>query len=221
MSDTTKPPPILAQWPRRAEPDRRKFIQAVGILAGTAAATGLSSPPAFAQNIQPASRKPMANQTKIIDFHCHHIPARFELTAARYAPASQRARWESLARALSDEDLLLKDVRDGELDARVVSILIQLIADAEGRVPRDTVMAMNDALAGLVARHPGRIHGWRRSMPMTATVPLARPNAPSGNLGCVVCCSNARAVTCCSTHHRRALRWKSPQNLAYRSLRIP
>jgi hypothetical protein len=50
----------------------------------------------------------MANQTKIIDFHCHHIPARFELTAARYAPASQRARWESLARALSDEDLLLK-----------------------------------------------------------------------------------------------------------------
>ena len=159
MSDTTKTPPILAQWPRRAEPDRRKFIQAVGILAGTAAATGLSSPLAFAQNIQPASRKPMANQTKIIDFHCHHIPARFELTAARYAPAWQRARWESLARALSDEDLLLKDVRDGELDARVVSILIQLIADAEGRVPRDTVMAMNDALAGLVARHPGRIHG--------------------------------------------------------------
>jgi aminocarboxymuconate-semialdehyde decarboxylase len=60
---------------------------------------------------------------------------------------------------LSDEDFLLKDVREGHLDARVVSILIQLIADAEGRVPHETIMAMNDDLAGLVARHPGRIHG--------------------------------------------------------------
>jgi aminocarboxymuconate-semialdehyde decarboxylase len=100
---------------------------------------------------------PMANQ--IIDFHCHHIPARFELTAAKYAPASQRARWEVLAHKLSDEKLLLKDVQDGELVARVVSMLIQLIADAEGRVPYETTVAMNDALADLVARHPGRIHG--------------------------------------------------------------
>jgi len=101
----------------------------------------------------------MTDQTKIIDFHCHHIPSRFELTAARSAPPSQRSRWEALARTLADEDLLLKDVRDGELGARVVSILIQLVADAEGRVPHETVMAMNDALAELAARHPGRIHG--------------------------------------------------------------
>ncbi len=45
------------------------------------------------------------------------------------------------------------------MGARVVSILIQLIADAEGRVPHETIMAMNDDLAGIVARHPGRIHG--------------------------------------------------------------
>jgi len=75
------------------------------------------------------------------------------------APAGQRARWEAIARRLSDEDLLLKDVRDGELGARVVNIPAQLMADADGRVPHDTIMAMNDALAGLVARHPGRIHG--------------------------------------------------------------
>jgi predicted TIM-barrel fold metal-dependent hydrolase len=95
----------------------------------------------------------------IIDFHNHHIPARFEVTAVRAAPASQRARWEAIARRLSDEDLLLKDVRDGELGARVVNIPAQLMADADGRVPHDTIMAMNDDLAGLVARHPGRIHG--------------------------------------------------------------
>jgi predicted TIM-barrel fold metal-dependent hydrolase len=34
-----------------------------------------------------------------------------------------------------------------------------LIADAERRVPHETIMAMNDHLAGLVARYPGRIHG--------------------------------------------------------------
>src|SRR4051794_19705688 len=96
---------------------------------------------------------------EIIDFHSHHIPARFEVTAARTAPASQRARWEVLARTLSDEDLLLRDIRDGELGARVVSIPAQLIADADGRVPHDTIMAMNDDLAALVARYPGRIHG--------------------------------------------------------------
>ncbi len=104
-------------------------------------------------------RNPMTDETRIIDFHCHFIPARFEVTAAKYAPASQRARWNALARALADEDLLLKDVRDGVLAARVVSCLIQLIADADGRVLPATIMAMNDLLAELVARHPGRIHG--------------------------------------------------------------
>ena len=96
---------------------------------------------------------------KLIDFHNHHIPARFELTAVHAAPASQRARWEAIARMLSDEDLLLKDIRDGELSARVVSSPAQLIADAQGRVPHETIMAMNDDLAGLVARYPGHIHG--------------------------------------------------------------
>jgi predicted TIM-barrel fold metal-dependent hydrolase len=95
----------------------------------------------------------------IIDFHTHHIPARFELTAVQSAPASQRTRWEALARKLPDEDLLLKDISEGDIAARVVNIPASLIADAEGRVPHETIMAMNDDLAGLVARHPGRIHG--------------------------------------------------------------
>jgi predicted TIM-barrel fold metal-dependent hydrolase len=95
----------------------------------------------------------------IIDFHSHHIPARFELTAARTAPTNQRARWDAIARRISDEYLLLQDIRAGDLGARVVSIPAQLIADAGGRVPHDTIMATNDHLAGLVARHRGRIHG--------------------------------------------------------------
>jgi predicted TIM-barrel fold metal-dependent hydrolase len=142
-----------------AKIERRSFLRNVGILAGAAATVALIEERALAQGTQQASGKPMADPTQIIDFHSHHIPARFELTAGRTAPATQRARWEALARKLSDEDLLLRDIREGHLAARVVSILIQLIADAEGRVPHETIMAMNDDLAGLVVRHPGRIHG--------------------------------------------------------------
>lgn len=95
----------------------------------------------------------------IIDFHNHHIPRRFEQDVVRAAPPNQRRRWETLARRLSDEDLLLKDIRAGEISARVVNMAPALIADAEGRVPHETIMAMNDDLAELVGRHPGRIHG--------------------------------------------------------------
>jgi predicted TIM-barrel fold metal-dependent hydrolase len=101
----------------------------------------------------------MADGLMIVDFHTHHVPARFEVTAGKGAPANQRARWEMLARKMSDEDLLLEDIRRGEVSGRVVNIPAQLIADADGRVPHDSIMAMNDDLAGLVARHPGRIHG--------------------------------------------------------------
>jgi len=100
-----------------------------------------------------------ADHRQLVDFHCHHVPARFELTAARYAPASQRARWDAISRKLADENLLLKDVRDGQLTARVVNVPAGLIADAEGRVPHETIMAANDHVAELVARHPGRLHG--------------------------------------------------------------
>jgi aminocarboxymuconate-semialdehyde decarboxylase len=95
----------------------------------------------------------------IIDFHCHHVPARFDLTAVRAAPPSQKARWETIARKLVDEDALLKDVRDGRLRARVVNIPAQLIADADGRVPHDTLMTVNDYVANLAERYPAQIIG--------------------------------------------------------------
>src|SRR5476649_902986 len=124
MSKTNATPLATALPLLRAEIARRKLLLTFGIFAGTAASAALSERCASAQGSHPKSRNPMSDQAKIIDFHCHHIPARFELTAARYAAASQRARWEALARTLSDENLLLKDVREGELGARVVSMLI-------------------------------------------------------------------------------------------------
>ncbi|HEY8252937.1 MAG TPA: amidohydrolase family protein [Burkholderiales bacterium] len=96
---------------------------------------------------------------ELIDFHNHHIPLRFEQDVLRASPASQRPRWEVLARRLSDEELLLRDIREGDINARVVNMSPALMANADGHVPHDTIVAMNDDLAALAARHPGRIHG--------------------------------------------------------------
>jgi aminocarboxymuconate-semialdehyde decarboxylase len=100
-----------------------------------------------------------ATAPSVVDFHCHHVPARFEVTAGRYAPASQRARWDAITKKLADESLLLKDVHDGHLAARVINIPAGLIADADGRVPHDTIVAINDHVAGLAARNPERLYG--------------------------------------------------------------
>lgn len=124
----------------------------------------------------------------IIDFHNHHVPAHFDLTALKFAPASQRARWEAIARKLSDEELLVKDVRDGALSARVVNIPAQLIADAEGWQSTITSPASSRAI-------PATSTGWRRLTPMTATEQGAKPSVPSANLDCAASLSIAPAAT--------------------------
>ncbi len=103
----------------------------------------------------PETSEPLA----VIDFHCHHVPPRFELTAAKAAPPNQRARWEEIAHKLGDEDLLLEDMRQGRLKARVINIPGGLIADPEGNVPHDVYRAINDHVADLVARNPSFLYG--------------------------------------------------------------
>jgi aminocarboxymuconate-semialdehyde decarboxylase len=100
-----------------------------------------------------------ASISSVIDFHCHHVPTRFEVTAGRFAPPSQRGRWETITAKLADESRLMKEIDDGHLAGRVINIPAGLIADAEGLVPHDTIVAINDDVAALVARHPGRLYG--------------------------------------------------------------
>src|SRR3981189_3556850 len=128
----------------------------------------------------------------IVDFHSHHIPTRFEQTAVRSAPANQRARWEALAPRRSDEDFLLKDIREGDIAARVVNIPAQLIADTEGCVPHETIRTM--ILRRLSGDIPAAFTDWRRSMPMTATGRPGRLSAPSAISDCAVFLSTARAA---------------------------
>jgi aminocarboxymuconate-semialdehyde decarboxylase len=96
---------------------------------------------------------------EIIDFHCHHIPSRWPPTTALAGPPDQRARWERINRLMADEAALLADIESGDIAARVVNTSTALVADADGRVPADIFEPVNDHLAELVARHPGRLYG--------------------------------------------------------------
>jgi aminocarboxymuconate-semialdehyde decarboxylase len=96
---------------------------------------------------------------EIIDFHCHHIPARWPPTTARGAAPDQRARWERINRLLADESALVADIEAGDISARVVNTSTALVADPDGDVPPGTFEPVNDDLAELAARHPGRLYG--------------------------------------------------------------
>jgi aminocarboxymuconate-semialdehyde decarboxylase len=94
----------------------------------------------------------------IIDFHCHHVPERFPLTTVETAPPTQKARWAATNKLISDEKLLLADIEAGDLSARVVNCPTAHLCDTAGNVPAGTIEAINDELAVLQSRHPGRIH---------------------------------------------------------------
>ena len=88
----------------------------------------------------------------VIDFHNHHVPERFELTAAKAAPPTSAPAGKPLPANCRMRDLLLSDIREGELSARVVNIPANLIADADGHVPHETIVAMNDRSRGAWSR---------------------------------------------------------------------
>lgn len=94
----------------------------------------------------------------IIDFHCHFVPPRFELTVVANAPPTQKARWAATSKLVNDEALLLADIEAGDIDGRVVNTPTAHICDAAGHVPHETIMQVNDELAVLQQRRKGRIH---------------------------------------------------------------
>ena len=63
-----------------------------------------------------------ASSLPIIDFHCHHVPRRFEVTAGKFAPAGQAARWDALGKQRFDESFLVRDIDEGNINGRVVNI---------------------------------------------------------------------------------------------------
>jgi aminocarboxymuconate-semialdehyde decarboxylase len=96
---------------------------------------------------------------EIIDFHCHHVPAGFELTTMVGRSGAQWTQWERINARLADPAALLEAIESGDIAARVLNLPAALIALPDGSVPGATIAAMNDRLAAMVHGSAGRLYG--------------------------------------------------------------
>lgn len=138
---------------------RRAFLAALGSGAGAAAMTGASlaasAQPAGAENSDDKGVAPL----KIIDFHNHYVGPAFRLTTLNGAPPALRSYWEGVNRNLADPGALMASIEEGATAARVINTPTAFLEDADGNVPPGTVERINDQIAELVRRHPGRLYG--------------------------------------------------------------
>lgn len=97
---------------------------------------------------------PITSLAPIIDFHCHVLPRGYALAPTRSQPGGPD--WARIGALLSDEGALLADIDSGDLGGRVVNAPAALLDRPR---THDLDRALNDAVAALVARHPGKLHG--------------------------------------------------------------
>jgi predicted TIM-barrel fold metal-dependent hydrolase len=85
-----------------------------------------------------------ASPLKIVDFHNHYVGPSFTPTVPN--------------RALVDPEALLASMESG-IATRVINTPLEFLRDKEGTLPPGIIPKINDAVAELVARHPGRLYG--------------------------------------------------------------
>jgi predicted TIM-barrel fold metal-dependent hydrolase len=140
---------------------RREFIGALS--AGVAAAGAVAATSeATAQGGVPL---------KIVDFHNHYMGPSWTLTNLANVPPPARPAWEKINANLQSENALIASVESAGLSARVINTPTAFIEDADGNVPADATQRVNDRMAEVCARHPGKLHG------------LATVDAYSGDAG--------------------------------------
>ena len=127
---------------------RRQFLQGLG--AGFAGiVTGTTTVPARAQ--------PQFLPLKVIDFHNHFVGSAFTPIVGTGTPPARRAYFDAVNRNLADAQALLGSIEAAGIAARVVNTPLEFIQDPEGPIAPDTVTRINDQLAELVSRNPGRL----------------------------------------------------------------
>jgi aminocarboxymuconate-semialdehyde decarboxylase len=142
---------------------RRDFLNALG--AGVASGAMLA-----AAGDAPAQDKPAA-PLRVIDFHNHFVDPSFNLTTLNDpSPAVQKNQARVRAQ-LTDSRALIGSLEVAGVAGRVINMPTSFLQDSDGNVPKGTVPRINDIVANLVAKNPGKLYG------------LATINAYSGDEG--------------------------------------
>jgi predicted TIM-barrel fold metal-dependent hydrolase len=139
---------------------RRDFLGALA--AGAAAGSLAGLEPAAAQTATPL---------KIVDFHNHYMGPSWTLTNLASVPPRARPTWEKINANLASQSALTASIESAGIAARVINTPTAFIEDADGNFPAEAVLRINDQMAELVSKQPGRLYG------------LATVDAYSGDAG--------------------------------------
>jgi hypothetical protein len=134
-------------------PGKRRSLGRRELLAAFAAGAAMGAGSAAGQTSAPHA----AAALRVVDFHNHYVGPSFAVTAGAGAPAAQRAYWQEVSRNLADPGALLASIERAGIAARVINTPTAFIQDADGEVPPETVERINDGLAELIGRYPGRL----------------------------------------------------------------
>jgi aminocarboxymuconate-semialdehyde decarboxylase len=96
---------------------------------------------------------------KVIDFHNHYVGAAFTPIVGAGAPAGRPEYFDAVNSSLADSRALLDSIDGAGVVGRVVNTPLEFIQDPNADVAPDTITRINDQLADLVSRHPGRLYG--------------------------------------------------------------
>jgi len=128
---------------------RRGFIAAMG--AGVAATGSLvTASESTAQSATPL---------KIVDFHNHYMGPSWTLAGLANLPATARPTWERIYGNLQSQSSLLDSVEQAGIAARVINTPTAFIEDADGNIPQGAEQRINDQMAELVGKFPGKLYG--------------------------------------------------------------
>jgi predicted TIM-barrel fold metal-dependent hydrolase len=128
---------------------RREFLGAIGSSAAAAGSLAGASG-AVAQASAPL---------KIVDFHNHYMGPHWTLTNMASVPPAARPAWEVTNRLLQTQSELLASVENAGIAARVINTPTAFIEDADGNPPAGAHQRINDRMAELCGKHPGKLYG--------------------------------------------------------------
>ena len=135
---------------------RRDFI--ANVAAGLAAMkASIAASAAQARSARsPTSLEPL----RVIDFHNHFLGSGFTpIVGGRNPPPGLAAYFAEVNRSIVDVGSLLSSIERGGVAARVINTPLEFIQDPDADVAPDLVRRINDRVAELVSRHPGRLFG--------------------------------------------------------------